>query len=437
MFCTNCGNQIDEEYDFCIFCGKKVEYRPSDEKTNSDSKNDERITNYYDYFKTSNNEEENINSIQNNEIELINESENPLTPLNLNNLDQELEILCGGFLGNQTFKLKLLENGLDLSTPNTDYKHVLKQEVKNGHINFVEQLESRLDELLIMDVHTLRLNRNIQKIGTTQFRKQEDINEVLGISYAKKWEKKFNTKNSPALQEERKNLAKKIKQENGLNDKETLENHKKALKEIRETKSAKISIPYKKGSGGDPLAGAITGDIIGHGAGSVIGGAMGAGSMFGMLGGAVTGSIILGGAGLLLGGLISASDDGISWADFVLVIEEETLTISGKFTLNLIDINRVELSNYRNKDFITLTLNNSSIVFATPDGKALKIVLEECIKEAKRKNNKNENIISERAENNTNNISTADELIKYGELYKQGLLTEEEFNTLKKQLLNS
>ena len=41
-------------------------------------------------------------------------------------------------------------------------------------------------------------------------------------------------------------------------------------------------------------------------------------------------------------------------------------------------------------------------------------------------------------ENNTSNDNTsnADELLKYAELYKQGILTEEEFELIKKDLLN-
>ena len=436
MFCSNCGKPIEEDTDFCIFCGKRNEYRMIDRKK-PETRNDAKIANYYEYFNNPDDEEEDNNNLQNNSNEFTGKAnENTLTPLDLNNIDNEIEKFCGGFLGNESFKIRLLENGLDLSTPNTNYKHVLKQEIKKGHINYIEELEARLDELIKMDIQTLRINRKIQKIGTKQFRTQNDINKFLGPSYTKKWEKKFNNKNPSKLQEERKKLAEELKQGNVVNDKENLENHEKALKEIRETKSAKISIPYRKGMETDPLTGAIAGDIVGHGTGAVIGGALGAGDMLGILGGALTGSIILGGAGLLIGGLIGAADDGISWADSVLVIEEEILTISGKFSVNLIDIKRVELSEYGNKEFITLTFNNSSIVFATPDSKALKIVLDECIKEAKMKHNVSEKQISEKAENNTNNISAADELIKYAELYKQGILTEEEFSTLKKQLLN-
>ena len=52
------------------------------------------------------------------------------------------------------------------------------------------------------------------------------------------------------------------------------------------------------------------------------------------------------------------------------------------------------------------------------------------------KNNGNKEQISEKVAHNKNNSSAVDELIQYGELYKQGLLTEEEFSTLKKELLN-
>ena len=37
---------------------------------------------------------------------------------------------------------------------------------------------------------------------------------------------------------------------------------------------------------------------------------------------------------------------------------------------------------------------------------------------------------------NKNEISPADELMKYAELYEKGLLSEEEFNAMKKKLLD-
>ena len=441
MFCTNCGKPVDKDSEFCIHCGNKIDYTIDNEANSENiSEDDKKITNYYEYF---NNPEEEKDKKEGENLEDEFKEDDELTtelvkitqtPLNQKNMNQEIDRLCGGFLSNETFTIKLLENGLDENTSNTHYKTILKNEIKRGHITSVEKLELRLDELIKMDVLTLIIYPDVKKRGTHNFRSQDDLNNFLGPSYEKKWIKKYNKKNPISVQEERKNKAKRIKEENVLNAKAALEKHENYLNELRETKTAKIYIPYGKGIGSSTAYGALTGDIMGRGAGTVLGGAMGAGDMLGALGGAATGGLILGGAGALIGGLMKAADDGIRWVDSVLVIKDEILTISGKFSLNLTDIDLVELGTYKNKDMITLTLNNRSMQFATPDGKALKIVLEECIEEAKMKGHEKQ--LSENTITTENNTSTADELIKYGELYKQGLLTEEEFNDIKKKLLN-
>lgn len=431
MFCTKCGKPVDENHDFCIHCGNKIDYKIIDEEcSEQESKIEEEITNNENVdtpdeepmkvlieehieepikvhieepIKESKSEDnEIIENIKNESTkELVN---NTQTPLNKQNMKQEIEKLCGGFFVNEAFEKRVIKNGLNRhTTSNFYYKRILKNEIKSGHINTVEELESRLDELMKMDVDTLYSNEDVKKRGTHHFRTQDDLNKFF---------------------REKKELA----------AKNAIEKHEKYLNELRETKTAKISIPYGKGIENSATFGALTGDIIGSGAGAVIGGALGAGDMLDVLGGAATGSLILGGAGAVIGGLINAADDGITWAESVLVIKEEILTISGKFSLNLTDIHLVELSTYKNKDLITLTLNNRSMQFATPDGKALKIVLEECIEEAKTKSNEKqqtENLIQ-----TENNISISVELIKYNDLYKQGIITENEFNALKKKLLN-
>ena len=459
MFCTKCGKPVGEDSDFCTHCGNKIDYKINEERPEPESKEEEEITenenlNTLDEEEEEITENENLNTLdEEEEEEEVNDLEeennkisnnikneattelvkNSQTPLNKQNMKQEIDKLCGGFLGNDSFKIKLLENGLDDSTPNVNYKSILKNETKNGHINSVEELESRLGELMKMDVTALDLYADVKKRGSHNFRKQEELNEFLGFSYAKKWKIKYNKKNPINVQEERKIKAQRIREENELNAKAALEKHENYLKELRETKTAKIAIPYGNGIESSTAMGALTGDLLGYGAGTVIGGAMGAGDMLGTLTGAATGSLILGGAGALIGGLIAASDDGIRWADSILVIKEDVLTISGKFSLNLTDINLVELGTYKNKDVITLTLNNDSIQFATPNGEALKIVLEECIEESKSKIKEKQ--LSSNPIQNENNISIAEELIKYNELYQQGILTEEEFTALKKKLL--
>ena len=78
---------------------------------------------------------------------------------------------------------------------------------------------------------------------------------------------------------------------------------------------------------------------------------------------------------------------------------------------------------------VTVTLKNSNnLAFRTPITLGFETLIKEKIA--------NQNTTEEGFTNNSENISSnADELMKYGELYEKGLLSEEEFNAMKKKLL--
>ena len=60
--------------------------------------------------------------------------------------ENKIDELYGGFLGNDRFKTFLKRNNLDETTANIFYKNILKNEIKNGTLNY-EDIENRLDEL--------------------------------------------------------------------------------------------------------------------------------------------------------------------------------------------------------------------------------------------------------------------------------------------------
>ena len=125
--------------------------------------------------------------------------------------EDKIDELCGGFLSNEKFKNKLKENNLDISTSNLSYKNVLKNEIKNKTLNY-EDIESRLDELMNLDVDTLvnkiRIKNNQD---TSLFKTQQDIQDFMGSDYTEKYNKSINDAKAKNLEKERKAEEKRIK----------------------------------------------------------------------------------------------------------------------------------------------------------------------------------------------------------------------------------
>ena len=131
--------------------------------------------------------------------------------------ENKIEELCGGFLGNDTFKDKLEKNNLDESTSNVYYKSILKNEIKNKTLDY-ENIESRLDELMKLDVDALN-NKIKNKQDTSLFKTQEDINDFLGAKYTEKHNKSIEKARVKNLKKERKEAEKRVKNFEKENDK--------------------------------------------------------------------------------------------------------------------------------------------------------------------------------------------------------------------------
>ena len=120
--------------------------------------------------------------------------------------ENRIEELCGGFLGNDIFKEKLKQNNLDLSTPNVNYKGVLKNEIKNETLDY-DDIEDRLDELMRLDVGALN-NKIKNKQDTSLFKTQQDINDFLGAEYTEKHYKAMEKAKVKNIEKERKRVEK-------------------------------------------------------------------------------------------------------------------------------------------------------------------------------------------------------------------------------------
>ena len=119
--------------------------------------------------------------------------------------ENRINELCGGFLGNDRFNDMLEKNNLDNSTSNVFYKNVLKNEVKNNTLNY-EDIENRLDELMKLDVGALDKIRH--KDDTSLFKTQQDINDFLGAEYIEKHNRSIEKAKAKNLEKERKRAEK-------------------------------------------------------------------------------------------------------------------------------------------------------------------------------------------------------------------------------------
>ena len=152
--------------------------------------------------------------------------------------ENRIDELCGGFLGNDNFKFKLKENNLEEQTSNLYYKKVLKNEFANRTLNF-DDIEIRLDELMKLDVDALYNKIHIsQKQDTSFFKTQQDINDFLGQRYVEKYNKSLNKIKAKNLEKEKKEEEKRIKDLEKEKEKKRKEEEKR-IKDLEKEKEKK------------------------------------------------------------------------------------------------------------------------------------------------------------------------------------------------------
>ena len=104
------------------------------------------------------------------------------------NCEAKIEELCGGFFYNDNYEKRLRMHNRTTKTISHDrVKSVLEHECEDGKLA-LEDIESRLDELLDLDCNTLDLKiRMTGKQDTSKFKTQEDIDMYMGPEYAKEY----------------------------------------------------------------------------------------------------------------------------------------------------------------------------------------------------------------------------------------------------------
>ena len=156
--------------------------------------------------------------------------------------ENKIEELCGGFLINDAFEKKLEENNIKKTTSNLNYKYILKREIKYKTLDY-DDIETRLDELMKLDVDALRNQISMKhKKDTSLFKTQQDINDYLGPEYAEKYNQSLEKTKAKNLEKERQKAEKEEEKRIKNLEKERQKAEKEEEKRIKNLEKIKEKI---------------------------------------------------------------------------------------------------------------------------------------------------------------------------------------------------
>ena len=400
--CDRCGEKLKRNAKFCSSCGDEITWP---ERINLDNieENTDKFTNF---LKDKGNEilednlpEEYIDKVKDN-ISNFNEiSQNPET---LNNARENIQ--------NASESVK--ESGSNFINEN-EYLNNAKDGILSAGESVKESGSNFINDNVSYDTQEkIKSNFNNLSNSTKKFTSKTATifnniqNHRSNVKKQKKEEK--NLKNEA--------LAKKREEEWIEKQKQKEINHQNTIIKIRENRTVNIDFPFIEKTD-NATTGALKGELMGSAAGRAIEGFFGDNNS---LSSTLNAGLVIGGAGALIGGLAAAADDGLRWENSQLYIADNELIISGRFSLPFDEIKLVNTTKFNDNDMVVLTLKDNGIEFRTEDALALKIVIEEYMQKYFANKRKPSNV---------------DELLKYGELYEKGVITKEELDLKKKELL--
>ena len=146
-----------------------------------------------------------------------------------------------------------------------------------------------------------------------------------------------------------------------------------SLEYIRKNRKSKIEFPVDSKSK-EKISKLLSPEVVGS-----AGGLIGAAATVGLIGSTLGTGLIIAGAGALIGGILAKNSDELSWVAAELVILDEELVISGRFTLHFDEIKYVNVDKSTQNELVVLTLKDEALAFRTCNARALKTVIVEAM----------------------------------------------------------
>ena len=146
-----------------------------------------------------------------------------------------------------------------------------------------------------------------------------------------------------------------------------------SLEYIRKNRKSKIEFPVDSKSK-EKISKLLSPEVVGS-----AGGLIGAAATVGLIGSTLGTGLIIAGAGALIGGILAKNSDELSWVPADLVILDEELVISGRFTLHFDEIKYVNVDKSTQNELVVLTLKDEALAFRTCNARALKTVIVEAM----------------------------------------------------------
>ena len=348
---------------------------------------------------------------------------------NETNFDKPIKELCGGTLSSKKFKVKLEEHNLKFNTPNLNYKKVLKYELENQTLT-IDNLENRLDELMELDVDTLWGEFVLAKFDSSVIHTQADLQPNLEQNQSIKQQEKDEKEQARKQKIEDDKIARQEKLDKELKEldekrriqKEEFKKHREQLKKENEERQNKIKEDKKQ----------MYLDTYGYAE--------------------VDGEVVFN----------NPPEDQNSTFDFNCGIREERFGITNKERADLRSVSGTIYNDYFEfkktgfwiksnlgerkvyfRNIISVDYDKAgifhlttSVVVRMRDGEQISLEAARGLKALYTFLHVKWEMYQEEQDNNSGTpISKADELLKFTQLYEKGVLTKEELNEKKKELL--
>lgn len=147
--------------------------------------------------------------------------------------------------------------------------------------------------------------------------------------------------------------------------------YEESLIYIRKNRKSKIEFPVDSKSK-EMISKMLSPEVVGS-----AGGLIGAAATAGLIGSTLGTGLIIAGAGALIGGILAKNSEDITWVASELVILDEELVFSGKFTLHFDEIKYITVEKTESGELVVITLKDNALAFRTYNANALKKVIRE------------------------------------------------------------